>query len=127
MRIRQEPVVEGGEEEGDVARAVGDAGGGERDEEGFMCAGGGGGREGREGGEDIGGGGGADGDFGTRGGDADAGDYDVGGAAVDGQGFLAVVGVEDVALGDGEMGLDGGWGDAFFEKEGGELGWVTDD
>lgn len=125
VRVREEVVVERGEEEGDVAGAVGDAGCGERDEEGFgICAGG---REGREGGEDVCGGGGADGDFGAGGGDADAGDYDVGGAAVEGQGFLAVVGVEDVALGDGEVGFDGGRGDAFFEKEGGELGWVTDD
>lgn len=70
------------EQQRDVARSVGHAGRGEGDEERFSP--GEGGRAGPEGGEDVVGGGGADCDFGTRGGDADAGDDDVGGAAVEG-------------------------------------------
>lgn len=103
MRIGQEPVIQRREQERDIARSVRHAGGGEGDEEGFLPGCGRG--QGREGGEDVVGGGGADGDFGPCGGDADAGDDDVGGAAVEGQGCPAVLGVQDVALGDGEVGV----------------------
>ena len=125
VRVGQKPVIERREEEGHVARAVGDAGGGEGDEEGFLAGGGEG--EGGEGGEDVVGGGGADCDFGTRGRDADAADDDIGGAAVEGQDAFAVVGVDDVAFGDGEVGVEGGLRDAFFEKKGRELGGGADD
>lgn len=125
MRVGQEPVVERREEEGHVARAVGDTRGGEGDEEGFPPGSGGG--QGGEGGEDVVGRRGADCDLGALGGDADAGDDDVGGAAVEGQDAFAVVGVEDVAFGDGEVGVEGGLRDAFFEEEGGEFGRGADD
>ena len=125
MRIRQKPVIQRREQQRHIARSVGHARGGEGHEEGFLP--GSRGREGRQGGEDVGGRGGADCDFGARGGDADAGDDDVGGAAVAGQGFLAVFGAEDVAFGDGEVGVEGGLGDAFFEEEGAEFGWGADD
>ncbi len=113
------------EQQRDVAGPVRDASRGEGDEEGFEAGGGGG--EGREGREHVVGGGGADCDFGAGGADADAGDDDVGGAVVEGEGGFAVGGVADVALRDGEVGFESGGGDAFFEEEGGEFGGGADD
>ena len=114
------------EQERDIGGSVRHAGGGEGDEEG--SASGGGWRE-RVGSAErtllaavvqtvI---------LGPVGGNADAGDDDVGGAAGESQGSFAVFGVEDVAFRDGEVGVDGGLRGAFFEKEGGEFGGSADD
>lgn len=113
------------EQDRDVPRPVGNACGGGGDEEGFLSGGGGG--ESGEGGEDVVGGCRADCDFGAHAIDADAGNYDVSSAAVEGKGSFAVFGDGDVAFGDCEVGVNGGLGDAFFEKEGCEFGRGADD
>ena len=81
VRVRQKPVIQGREKKRDIAGSVRHAGGGEGYEEGFLS--GGGWREGRERGEDVVGCGGADSDLGSRWGNANAGDDDVGRAAVE--------------------------------------------
>ena len=95
----------------DVGQSVRHARGGGGDEEGFLTRAGW--RQGTESGEDVVGGGGADCGFGTCRGDTDAGDYDIGSAALRIVGSFAVIGVEDTAFGNGDVGVDGGLNDAF--------------
>ena len=111
------------EAEGYIVGTVADAGCAEDDEEGL-------GRrvELGEGSDYVGAGVAAEGDRGhgfTEVNDADAGDDHGCWAVVEAEGAADLVGIEDIALGDGEVGGEGGFGDAALEEERGEFGWGT--